>query len=143
MNISICGLTKKTIRNWEKQCFFCAHCKLVMLRDHHHHGEIIEYGSIYLFNCPHIGRRFVKVGKNSKKDTPQLDTRLVMISGLIPYFSRATMGVLNWQELIPPQPEAEKTFIAEIPRQVLQEWGIIIPLRKKPCLECTKRFLNI
>jgi len=140
MNLTICGKTEKSIRNWERQCFPCIHARLVTLREQRR-SEIYHYGGIFLYDCPHVRKKFKLIGKNSHRDVPMSDTRLIHLNNIyLPGLSASTYDMLVWQELIPPPPSVDKSWIAEIPRPTLKkELCLNIPLKPEPCPICQKQ----
>ncbi len=143
MNLVICGIKDEhpAIRNWERQCGCCAHGKIVIRRDLLSDGKMSTHLSWFLYNCPHVQRKFKLIGKNTHRDRPNYETFLIPMNFFTPYMPSSIEAGLIWQE-IPAQEGAKKTWVAEIPREILKrEFGFKIPLAVKPCSVCQRQVI--
>lgn len=144
MNITICKRDTdkgKAIRNWERQCFPCIHARLVKVRSTTRDNELLYFGGIYLFHCPHIGTRHIIIGKDTHKSQPRTRIDFVEVTNIfIPSFSKKAAESLNWQEIQPSPFGYRKTEIAEIPRE---RWAELLKISMsslpRPCPVCKDR----
>lgn len=139
MNITICKRDRtegKAIRNWERQCFPCIHARLVKVRSTTRDDELLYFGGIYLFQCPHVGTRHRIIGKDTHESHPRSRIDLIEVTSIfVLSLPKEVEESLNWQELQPPFAGYKKTEIAEISREQWAELlGVNVSSPPQPCI---------
>jgi hypothetical protein len=145
MNITFCTRDDKAVRNWEKQCFRCAHGQLALVRGVDQSGKQWSMITAFLLGCPHVKSIHKKVGKDSHKSQPRPRVDLVPTSCHVP-FSADEGESLAWKDIglsdawenvgLSDQPASLQ--VAVVPRKRWREFFGFTTPSPAPCAACVQ-----